>query len=1495
MSSISNTFVEQLYSRFLGRKADTAGLSFWSTILDSGSANAAEVTLHFLASREYSDAVQPVARLYYSAFGRIPDAGGLQFWIERAQAGTPLDAIAAAFTASSEFNARFGALDDGAFVDALYQSAVGHAVDAAGKAQLSAALANGSLSRASLLQQLAASGEVAALRDNAIQVIAQYHGTLGTAPTASDIASALQQDNPLTLLTTLYSDTNYHGAAVPGLADLAGTGGSKGGGAGTGDIFAPVIASSNPAGGQTGVSLTTLVFTFDEPIQKGSGNITLTNGVSQTIVSGGVLAQRIVGATDTRVFSVGDAAVSVSGNTMTITVPGGLQPTTNYSLMIAKGAIEDTLGNDFGGILNTTQLRFTTGLPPDVSAPYANSVQYSLGGFYNEGDTIDFVVHFSEIVIVDSDDNPVLDLETGAIDSVAQYISGSGTTSLLFRYTVKAGDTGNYLHLKPESSHVGQGLVGLVHDASNNFLDQAHILFSGLTYAGNGYGITNITVDTTAPGAPSLPDMEAADDYGDLSTDNLTKAARPDFTGTAEPYATVKLYDGSTEIGQDTADENGIWFITPTSDLTHGKHYLTAQQVDRAGNLNTAASAQLEVTIATNPISAPSTPALDVSSDSAPTGDGNTTFNLVTITGTGGLSNRAVFLYHNGDKIGELMSDVAGNYTGVLGLLNGTYNLTAKNQDAAGNLSAASSSFTLVVASPPPSSPALLGMDDSGTLADNITNDTTPRISGSAQTGTTVELYEGSTLLGSALSVGGYYTIQSSALASGSHSLFVRAIDGNNNYQDSSTATITIDITPPDAPAALALSVSSDTGTSHSDGVTKLGILTFSGADGSAGDGATLYIYNNGTQIHTATATAKGGYNFTMTLAASATPYSLTVRQLDAAGNLSDPSAATSITVDQTAPDAVTGTISLASGYDSAASDGNTNTDPVVLTGSGAPANSRVNIYVGGMYTAYTTADGSGVWTSGSITFGEGTHQVTVKAADLAGNESAASSAFSLTIDTMVPNPVTQVTMVESAGHGTSTTDNISSNQTPAFTGLTTGDGTVKIYSGTTVIASGTVSGGTFTTGASSMTFAHGTHSLVATVTDTAGNISTSYTFSIEIDTQAPLTAPSTPTLATASDTGTTLDNKTKLEYITIELGTIANGDRVAINVDGAITQIVTGDGGSKTATVQLTTEGAHPIKVAYVDAAGNVGSYSSTLSVTRDSTAEVISLSLSNDSNIPNDRITNLSNSTISGTGPEGETINLVIDGNPHTVIAGTGGLWDYSIFDNVGGTHSVTASYTDAAGNLGSSSLTFTVDKDAPDPDSENYTTNPDAITIGFDEDIYWNGVGNILIKNGGTTVATVTVADVVASGSNLSIDLSPLTTNLPDGYYTVVFPASLTDIAGNAASPGSTFVTIDTVAPTVSGLTVYQGNALHVTTSEWIVPGSGGAFEIWLAGSKLGEVTSFNNDSYLTLSNITSIPGVVQSNTNVYELRLVGVVDMAGNALPTTSLNFNLPIPA
>src|SRR5205085_14037 len=97
--------------------------------------------------------------------------------------------------------------------------------------------------------------------------------------------------------------------------------------------------------------------------------------------------------------------------------------------------------------------------------------------------------------------------------------------------------------------------------------------------AGTGLASANYAIDTAAPGVPPTPDLADGSDSGSSSTDNITSATTPTFSGTAEANSTVTLFDGTTQIGSAIANGSGDWSAT-TSTLTDATHSITATATD---------------------------------------------------------------------------------------------------------------------------------------------------------------------------------------------------------------------------------------------------------------------------------------------------------------------------------------------------------------------------------------------------------------------------------------------------------------------------------------------------------------------------------------------------------------------------------------------------------------------------------------------------------------------------------------------------------------------------------------------------------------------------------------------------------------------------------------------------------------------------------------------------------------------------------------------------
>ena len=185
-------FVELLYQNVLNRASDPGGLQGWLDALSNG-ASRADVVLGFSDSREFQNTTRTdatawvnshtdsiwsndVYRLYGATLDRQPDLGGFLDWVGRLGSGTPFLTAIEGFTGSREFQNTYGALDDAAFVELLYQNVLDRAADAAGLADWLGRLGAGT-TRAQVVEGFAQSREFVGATAAPLEAWMRGHGT----------------------------------------------------------------------------------------------------------------------------------------------------------------------------------------------------------------------------------------------------------------------------------------------------------------------------------------------------------------------------------------------------------------------------------------------------------------------------------------------------------------------------------------------------------------------------------------------------------------------------------------------------------------------------------------------------------------------------------------------------------------------------------------------------------------------------------------------------------------------------------------------------------------------------------------------------------------------------------------------------------------------------------------------------------------------------------------------------------------------------------------------------------------------------------------------------------------------------------------------------------------------------------------------------------------------------------------------------------------------
>jgi uncharacterized repeat protein (TIGR01451 family) len=175
-------FSMQQYRDFLGREGDPGGITFWTNAIQSGAMTRAQVIDSFFNSTEFQGSVSPVTRLYFAYFLRIPDYGGLLFWVSQYRNGASLDSISQGFAQSPEFIARYGSLSNADFVTLVYQNVLGRAPDPGGFAYWKGLLDSGILTRGQVMLGFSESTEYKQSSFNKVYVTMIYVGMLRRAP-----------------------------------------------------------------------------------------------------------------------------------------------------------------------------------------------------------------------------------------------------------------------------------------------------------------------------------------------------------------------------------------------------------------------------------------------------------------------------------------------------------------------------------------------------------------------------------------------------------------------------------------------------------------------------------------------------------------------------------------------------------------------------------------------------------------------------------------------------------------------------------------------------------------------------------------------------------------------------------------------------------------------------------------------------------------------------------------------------------------------------------------------------------------------------------------------------------------------------------------------------------------------------------------------------------------------------------------------------------------
>ncbi|EEI6410756.1 Ig-like domain repeat protein [Salmonella enterica] len=897
--------------------------------------------------------------------------------------------------------------------------------------------------------------------------------------------------------------------------------------------------------------------------------------------------------------------------------------------------------------------------------------------------------------------------------------------------------------------------------------------------AGNKNETTDsIITDTIPPEKPTI-ELDDSSDSG-IKNDNVTNSTLPTFIGVAEPGSTVSIYLGLKHLGEVIVAKDGTWSYTLTTPLKDGEYNITATATDIAGH--TSATANLPFTIDTR-ISYFSAE-IETTDDSGIVGDNVT--NNTRPTFTGKTEPNAIISVINSETGEEVIfkANDKGEWTFnfTSDSVEGVNNLTFTVEDVAGNKKDFSFSYVIDTVAPVPPT---VSLEDFVVLPNGIilSGNDLPALVGTAEPKSTILLMRDGKLYDSIeVDSNGTWNYQfSNKFLQGAYDIEIISQDaaGNKSSTVKYSFTIQTEVVPPKAE----LDASDDSGAKGDWITNKHNALTLLGT---ADRFATVNILIDGKTIGVTTADADGNWNFDISRNLSDNIYKITVESIDPLGRTS--SVDYQLTIDSFTP---IPTVMLHDSADSGVKgDMITKINTPLFTGM-AEANAKVSIYVDGVLSGEAIAGDDGVWNFQFTTaLSDGSHDVTVKVEDIAGN-TASSSAYNFQIVTQTQKPT--IELVNDTG--VDNTDHIINEKNPALTGTAAPYSTVKLYIDGALIAEVRTNkdGRWEYTLKADQGLVDGDHRITASVEDIAGNIAHSDPFLISVDTAISIPIVS---LSPDSDSGIADDNLTNIVKPTLHLKDI-DPDIISVQVWDAMSDTQIGvatqqpDGSWAYTFTSDLTEGLHQVYVKVEDIAGNKAN-SAVFDFTIDTTVStpVISLLSKDDTGVTGDNLTNINKPGFAISGVDADAHRVVVQVMHNGVseeieLSHLNGSWLFTPGNTwADGSYTLTVKVEDKAGNTSySAPLTVVIDTQIA----------IDGVELVNDSGVKGDNMTNDDRPHFRVTVPTdVNEVRLSIDGGNSWVQATPgvagsweyiWPTDLADGQYTLTVEA--TDKAGNTVT--------------------------------------------------------------------------------------------------------------
>ena len=997
--------------------------------------------------------------------------------------------------------------------------------------------------------------------------------------------------------------------------------------------------------------------------------------------------------------------------------------------------------------------------------------------------------------------------------------------------------------------------------------------------------VTTFVLDTVSP---SVPTLSLSTGISNGATSSEAVSASGVITVRGESGATIRAIftdSANRTVTKIVSNANAIQAISlgsndlgGASGLQDGTIAVSVTQTDMAGNPQTGSSATISFVLDT---AAPTTPTLTlgqgISNGGASRAEALSTSGVLTTTVDTGTANSVLFIRDATRIVTKSFVGSASNQSVVLTqtdlatLTDGAITVVVRSSDVAGNVSLATTTFTLDTVSPVVSSVTISGSrsDLQPTLALGVGDNIRVSLVTSEQVTVTSSSYV-------------------ITLGSGQQRV-ANYVSGNGTAQNPLVFSYTV--VAGDSLSASGVTASGDA---------LVGLLT--DAAGNVAYNPAVPLVNNGTNALTVT-----------TVGADITPPSAVTAYLSGGasnGYLKAGSVVTA-TVLMSEITTVTGTPRLSLNI------GGTSVTANYASGSGSI---RLNFTYTILNTDSNDSDGISIPANG-LALNSGTLR------DGAGNNAtltfvAVADNPNYVVDLVAPIPPSLM-LGDGVANGASGSEAIQTNGVVSLTAEANATVNVVFSNGAahivtkTIIATGVKQAVNLIAG-DLLTLTDGTISVVATATDLANNVGTAATTTFVLDTMAP-NAPSLTSLVANGATQAKLVSTSGVVTVSAENNSVVNivFNRASLSV----TKTVTATGSAQTLTLNNNdvlgfTDGLVLVTATATDLVGNV-SASGSVSFAYDTTPPVApSLALGvGVANGATSAEAVQSSGVIVATAESGSTVTAVFTRATSAVtktVTGSGtskaiALLSTDLSTLGDGEITVSVSQTDIAGNpqtVPNATTTFTLDTTAPTAPqitlissvANGGATSMEAVSTGGLLGVSAENGSTVRVVFSRTNGGSVTKSFLAgASATSVSLLPSDLTT-LGDG--TIAITVTAMDVAGNVSNATSNTFILDTMPPSAPTLALVSGISNGASSSEAIATAGVVTFSAEL-NSKVTLVIS--RDASHTLTKSFTATGTAQSvslqQADVSALGdgLISVVatatDNAGNISLVSNTNFVL----